>query len=441
LGATAALLSTPAHGQIFTGVGCGGTYPDIFTPLFPPDQFNIPVNGQAGDFFGPWYSNSNLGNSLDGFPFFICAPWNAARNNNTGSMDNVYVEGLKPAAVYPSAEFPSKDGQTVFTTLELSEIGVGFIVGWRVHAQDSNVASAWRTPPPNWTVDNPPLADGLPFYRVPSYTWAPTYGNTWLNPVGSDNFSSVAGYRAAMDAVPTERRGTVVVLYGAQVTVRYLLTRPASTIYSALDNKSGSITTDFVILRARPQSHQINHVTVSQTTTFQLPPTSTCETPSWDGMIVHFPMILPSQIPNPGDTTAEKTLDNLTFIRCPRTNLSWYVHANGKWVDSAQGIVGLSGSTPNANPVDGNPRGFGVQLEHGSGSIDGSGPVHINLNAKAPGDFDNVYGRTPAQGVDTNTGVIHTISLRARIIRTSPASEPIISGPFTTSVVIAIQYP
>jgi len=430
-------MSTPAHGQIFSGGECGGTYPNTFQPLLPPDQFNIPATGQPGDFFGPWYSSFNLGDSVNGFPFFICARWDPARNNPTGDMDNLYVEGLKPATVYPSPELASKDGHTVFTTSELSDIGIGFILRWRVHAQDSGVGGAWRMPSSSWTVDIPPLSAGLPFYRFASYSWTFLYGNYWLNLPGSDNFSSVAQYRAAMDAVPAQNRGTIVVVYGAEVEVRYVLTKPASAIYPALDIKSGSITTDFVTLRARPLSYQINHVTVRQTTTFLLPPTSTCTTPSWDGMSVHFPMIFPNQIPNPGDTAAEKTFE-LTFIRCPRTKLGWFVHANNKWVNSAQGIVGLSGSTPNADPVTGNPRGFGVQLEHGSGSIN-SGLVHIS-----PNDTDSnrqVYWREPAHGLDTNTGITHTIPLRARIIRTSPASESITTGPFTTSLVIAIQYP
>jgi len=433
-------LVNPAWGSIFANNStfCGGTYPDTFAPLLPPDHFNIPTSGQTGDFFGPWYSSYYLGNSVHGFPFFICASWDTARNNSTGAEDNLYVLGLKPATVYASTDLASKDGYTVFTTSELSDIGIGFILRWRVHAQDSGIGGAWRSPSATWSIDDPPLSAGVPFYRFPAYSWTQTFGNYWLNQIGENNFSSVAQYRDAMDTVPAQNRGTNVFVYGAEVEVRYVLTKPASEIYGALDTKSGSITTDFVTLRARPLSYQINHVTVRQTTTFQLPPTGTCETPSWDGMIVQFPMIFPHQIPDPGDTAAEKTFD-LTFIRCPRTNLGWFVHANNKWVNAAQGIVGLSGSTPNADPVIGNPRGFGVQLEHGSGSPDGSGPVVMSLHETDPNR--HVYWRTPAQGLDTNTGVIHTIPLRARIIRTSPASEPITIGPFTTSVIVAIQYP
>jgi len=305
-----------------------------------------------------------------------------------------------------------------------------------VHAQDSGVGGAWRTPSSSWTIDIPPLSDGLPFYRFPAYI----DGGPWLNPIGSDNFSSVAQYRTAMDAIPipAHLRGINVILYGAQVEVRYVLTKPASAIYSALDTKSGSITTDFVILRARPLSYQINHVTVRQTTTFLLPPTGSCTTPSVDPSTVNFGALFASAIPNPGNTTNEK-LFNLTFTNCPRTNIGYYVHANGKWVDSAQGIVGLSGSTPNANPAIGNPRGFGIQLAHAPGSPNGSGPLYISSHDTDPNK--QVYWRTPADGIDSTTGVRHTISLRARVIRTDPSSTPITLGPFTTSVIVAIQYP
>jgi len=307
-----------------------------------------------------------------------------------------------------------------------------------VHAQASGVGGTWRTPSSGWTIDIPPLSDGLPFYRFPAYNWNGIFLTTsWLNPIGSDNFSSVAQYRSAMDAaVPAHLRGTVVVLYGAEVEVRYVLTKPASDIYSALDTKSGSITTDFVTLRARPLSYHIAHATVRQTTTFLLPPTGSCTTPSVDPSTVNFGVLFASDIPNPGNTANEKLL-NLTFTNCPRINIGYYVHANGKWVNSSQGIVGLSGSTPNADPAIGNPRGFGVQLLHNN-SIDGSGPVYISSHDTDPDK--QIYWRTDAQGTDSTTGVTHTIGLRARVIRTSPASNSIIPGGFNTSVIVAIQY-
>jgi len=79
-----------------------------------------------------------------------------------------------------------------------------------------------------------------------------------------------------------------------------------------------------------------------------------------------------------------------------------------------------------------------VQLLHNN-SIDGNGPVYISSHDTDPDK--EVYWRTPAQGIDSTTGVTHTIGLRARVIRTSPASNPIIPGGFNTSVIVAIQYP
>jgi len=126
------------------------------------------------------------------------------------------------------------------------------------------------------------------------------------------------------------------------------------------------------------------------------------------------------------------------LTQCPRVPIRWYVHANGKWVNSAQGIVGLSGSTPNADPATGNPRGIGVQLAH-DGGIHGTGTVYIGQN---PGDPNQqAYQRTAADGTDSAQGVTHVLPLRARVIRTSPAGTPIMPGPFNTSVIIAIQYP
>jgi len=158
--------------------------------------------------------------------------------------------------------------------------------------------------------------------------------------------------------------------------------------------------------------------------------------PSVNPSTVNFNTVMASDIPNPGDTTNEKPL-NLTFTHCPRINIGYYVHTKNKWVDSHQGVVGLPGSTPNPDPVAGNPRGIGVQLLHDN-TIDGSGPVYISQNDDDPNK--RIYWRTPAQGTNTSTGVTHSIRLRARVIRTHPADTPITVGPFNTSVIVAIQY-
>jgi len=53
---------------------------------------------------------------------------------------------------------------------------------------------------------------------------------------------------------------------------------------------------------------------------------------------------------------------------------------------------------------------------------------------------DNSYVRSwfGNGAVNTNTGVTHTIPLRARIVGTG---GPIVAGPFNTSVIMVIRYP
>jgi len=205
---------------------------------------------------------------------------------------------------------------------------------------------------------------------------------------------------------------------------------------NALNPRASTIPPRYMVdLRPRPLrwNGSSKDISITQSVTVTLPPTGSCTTPSVNPSTVNFGALFASDIPNPGNTTNERNL-NLAFTNCPRYNIGYYVHANGKWVDSAQGIVGLSGS----NPSIGNPRGFGVQLLHNN-SIDGTGPVYISPHDTDPDK--QIYWRTPAQGTNFNTGVRHIISLRARVIRTSPASDPITPGAFNTSVIVAIQYP
>jgi len=442
LSATAALMSNPAQGRIFTGGVCGGSYPHTFiTPLLPPDQLTIPTTGLPGDYLGLWYSSFSLGDTFMDYPYFICATWSAAYNNFSGAEDNLYVLGIKPTTVYASPDLASKDGYTIFTTSELEAIGIGFILRWRVHTQVEGIGGAWRSPSDTWSVDVPPTSAGLPFYHFPTHSFVGGYGAWWFNNVGTENLSSLAAFRAKMLATPSYRRGVITSVYGAQVEVRYVLTKPASQIYEWLDSKTRTITTYFVILQARPQSYQINNVYAHQTTTFRLPPLKTCETPSAAEATVNFNMAFASLIPNPGDTTAEKEL-TFTLRNCGRNNLNYYVHANGKWVNPSQGIVGLSPSTPHADPDIGNPRGFGIQLLHNGGQ-NGSGPVYVHPSEITPFPTDNAY-LLNWQGAgavnDPTTGVTYTIPLRARVIRTSPANVTIDPGPFKASLVVVFKY-
>jgi len=124
----------------------------------------------------------------------------------------------------------------------------------------------------------------------------------------------------------------------------------------------------------------------------------------------------------------------------------YHVHANGKWVNSSQGIVGMSGSSPHNNPAIGNPRGFGIQLQHRTGGHQHFGTVYIHPNEvtnpqSLPSNQRYTRNWQGAGTQNTSTGVTHTIPLRARVIRTSPSATPIQPGPFNTSVVFVIHYP
>jgi len=171
----------------------------------------------------------------------------------------------------------------------------------------------------------------------------------------------------------------------------------------------------------------------------------TCTTPSIAEATQNFNWVFASAIPNPGNTTGERDF-NFTLTNCPRVNIGYHVHSNGKWVNPSQGIVGMSGSTPHANPAIGNPRGFGIQLQHRTGGHQHSGNVYIHQNEvtnpqSLPSNQRYTRNWQGAGTQNTSTGVTHTIPLRARVIRTSPANTPIVPGPFNTSVVFVIHYP
>jgi len=215
-----------------------------------------------------------------------------------------------------------------------------------------------------------------------------------------------------------------------------------------LNETSQTIATDFVILKGRLASHPITgQVTVKQTVTFRIPPISTCTTPTAAEATVNFGSIFANAIPAQGNATAWRDF-NFILRKCPRVNINYHVHANGAWVDSTQGVVGLSGSTPNADPAIGNPRGFGIQLFHNGGQ-GGSGQVHVHPNELAPTAYPPGQSYTRDwQGAGTwnitsgpEAGVRHTIPLRARVIRTNPTGTPITPGLFTASVVVVIRYP
>jgi len=378
-------------------------------------------------------------------PFMMCTNRTAAASPNSNGIDkNLYVGGVKPAAVIPApGNLTVSEGNVtyrVFTTPELQQLGLGYIVRWRVtNGFGTGEFGEWVTPPShNWSTYMPPASDGMPFWRFWIHHW--NVGDLQGRFAPKNVFNSLQDWYNAIAIRPSNARYHF--FYGAQVATRFVLIQDPATIpgLSVLNPVTQTRTLQMEVLRQRPLgfSGLPIEVAINQSVTIVLPPTGSCTTPSVNPSTVNFGALFASDIPNPGNTANEKLL-NLTFTNCPRTNIGYYVHANGKWVDSSQGIVGLSGSTPNANPAIGNPRGFGIQLTHAPGSPDGSGPLYISSHDTDPNK--QVYWRTPAQGTNTSTGVRHTISLRARVIRTDPGSTPISLGPFNTSVIVAIQYP
>jgi len=330
----------------------------------------------------------------------------------------------------------------VWTTAALSNLGVGFQLRWRVHTQKEGLVGAWRTPTATWTVDTPPPSAGLPFYFFTNELWLPG-GTCWFIPTGSQGmYSSLAAYRAALSAdTSCPNRNQAYFYYGVQLEVRYVLTKPANLVYDQLNPISGSFSTQFITFQSRPNAHQVNVAHVSQNITYVLPPLKTCETPTMAEATVNFGSAYPDSFPNaPGGVAAQKDF-TFTLRNCPRVNIRYYVHSNNKWVNPSQGIVGLSNSTPHADPVIGNPRGFGIRLQHRTGGHQHSGTIHVHQNqTNAP---VQTYTRTyPGAGaVNSNTGVTHTIPLRAQLVRTAPSGQPIQPGPFTAALVFVISYP
>jgi len=441
LTAATALTTTPTHAAIFNGCGYSGGITDS-NEFIPPDEINIPITGQPGDYVGPWRTNPATGTFgyYYGYPFYICSYRLYVFNNSVGPEDNIWIVGEKPFEVFLSPDINSANGYSVWTKNPLSAVGLGFILRWRVSAR-SDINGSWRYPPTNWNTDTPPFEAGIPFYRFPSYTIS-SYNPllSWVNPVGSDNYSSVAEYRNALNNTPDAHR--VYFMYGTNVEMRYILTKPASSIYSTLDDLSTNISTPIITMKQRTGFSTRKFNFIRHNLKINISPTGTCTTPSLQEATQNFNMVFASAIPYPNSTTAQRDF-NFTLTNCPRVNIRYYAHANGKWVNSAQGIVGMSGSIPNANPAIGNPRGFGIQLQHRTGGHQHSGNVHIHPNEIANPPSSQSYTRNwkGAGTTNTSTGVTHTIPLRARVIRTNPSGTPIQPGPFNTSVVFVISYP
>jgi len=370
------------------------------------------------------------------------------------------VTGTRPSSVYLSPDISTAyDSETnksysVWTTDDLTNIGVGFILRWRpVPGYLNGDIGAWRYPTATWTTDVPPSSDGFAFYRGGIIWHRSPYVNGYDGckdqTISRGSYPSLAVFRASISSRCND--GHLYALYAADVEVRYVLTKPLTLIGEQLVAvTSSNITTDFVILKHRESSNYADfQLIMRQTVTFRIPPIGTCITPSAEEGAVYFGTVYSDSFPN-GQWGIGATRDfTLTFRNCPRVNVKYYVHANGnRWVDSANGRVGVQDSVPGApNPVAGNPRGFAVRLQHRSSGGQHTGNVYIHPN-EVPNPLSlpdtQAYTRNwqGAGTVDTSTGVTHTIPMRATLVRTGSSSQQQITpGAFTTSVIVAISYP
>jgi len=176
----------------------------------------------------------------------------------------------------------------------------------------------------------------------------------------------------------------------------------------------------------RPDAHYTSPIYFTTNVNLKYAAWGTCTTPS-----VAVPFALKqSDLPSaPGAVTAPggTATFNLTLTGCPRTHIRYFFRAPaGIPVDNDMGVVGLD-STP------GNAQGVGIQLSH-NGGVYGTLPVKFNQNGNT-----RVYSSLLRWGLNSPTGVTHTIPMRATVYRTSAA--PVVPGKINASVLVYIQYP
>jgi len=374
-----------------------------------------------------WQTNgSDLLGSIfnDWGTFCIYVPWGEHLNPTSGTEDYLWLEGFKPSGAFVSPDVSSKDGFTVWTTAALDAGGVGIILRWRVRGSNApgGQNGAWRSPGAGWTVDVPPSSDGVPHTSRKVL----------------DEFNNGAGF-----------------YYDAELEWRYVLTKPYSMLVQPLDEISNLDFVELVTLRPRPASLPQGSLTVLQRVNFRIMPTATCTTPSVVEGTVYFDGVGRNNFPSTQWGEGAYRDFTLTFSDCPRVNVKYYIHANGtRWVGGVeQSVVGVNDSIPgDSNPISGNPRGYGIQLEHrNTGNHQHTGTIYIHPNEVAnPLALPDVGGNRQAYtrnwhglgAVNSPTGVTHTIPMRARLLRTGDSSQQTIQpGTFNTSLIVVIAYP
>jgi len=423
---------------------CAGAW--TWTRTFPASTMTIDRQMSSGTLLGDW-----INHYYSGFQTY-CVKSAVAPGSGVGDSYNLYIGSQKPEDVFLSADVPSVtvEGASypVWTTTALQALGLGYILRWQVeqgyfglhHHTIRDVVGDWVTPPSTWNGEwLPPPGTGIPFYLA-------SFGNCSACKQLEINVNSLTEW---WQYAPLHPFPSISFIIGNNINLRYVLLKPAGEISSsnAVDFSTQTVTTtELIKFIPAPNSEQGRNVIMQHTITVSLPPSGSCTTPTGAEAVIYVGTVNQSQLEAQGDAGAWRGF-NFTLRNCPRVPVHYYAHAQGKWVDSAQGIVGMPGSAPDADPAIGNPRGFGIQLQHGTGGHQHSGNVYLHPNALAPGavpDPGQSYTRTyPGEGAenDPGTGVTHTIPLRARIIRTSPSGPSIQPGPFSTTMMFVIHYP
>jgi len=415
----------------------------------PMITLGLAPNAVVGEYVSDWISDAYSGGSYYFLNCLLKQDFNALP---TGDDSYMYVFGRKGnAGVHADPDVGMKDGYRIFTTPELSNTGLGFIVRWRVASpRNSMCYGAWKSPGNSDFDDDPIISQhGLEFWRVAGgfvrFRWGYIYSS--VGQEESNRYEIYEDYdclhnsgrwisekNSALKWVYIERRirdinyypaESFVTQYTAQVEVRYVKIKEFPPSHQ-LNELTSQISVPVVAIHPRTDAlHQAPIVFLHQVKTV-IKPHGTCTTPS---LTVPFGGVPESALATPGPAAAPygNREFNLTLSNCPRINVQYFFRSpSGIPVDNVNGVVGLD-STP------GNAQGVGIQLRH-NGSHAGTNPVRFNQD----GDT-TVYTRTPAMGQDGSTGMTHTIPMRATVYRTSTA--PVVPGKINASVLVYIQYP
>jgi len=202
----------------------------------PSTTFVVSRQTPVGTFDTDWqYVTSNVyfSNSASSAPFIMCVSKSAAASPNSNGIDkNLYVGGEKPAAVIPAPDnlTVTEDGVTypVFTTQQLQQVGVGYIVRWRVtNGFNTDEFGEWVTPPShNWSTYMPPASDGMPFWRF----WILRGGGEDIQGLNAPTnvLNSLQDWYNVIAAHPSN--SMYAIRYGAQVATRFVLIQDPATI-------------------------------------------------------------------------------------------------------------------------------------------------------------------------------------------------------------------